>query len=63
MLALLWLYRTALLSYRTSASRVAWDEAFETVSHDRLTRMWQADWSGHALPEIACRTLSAWERG
>jgi len=60
---LVWLYLTALLSYRTSASCVALAEALETVSHDRLTRMLQADWSGHTLLELACRTLFVWERG
>ena len=38
-------------------------EALETVSHDRLTRLLQADWSGHTLLELACRTLFVWERG
>jgi putative transposase len=61
--ALLWLYLSALLYYRTSASCVALAEALETVSHDRLTRMLQADWSGHTLLEVACRTLFVWERG
>jgi putative transposase len=61
--ALRWLYLTALLYYRTSASCVALAEALETVSHDRLTRMLQADWSGHTLLAVACRTLFVWERG
>jgi hypothetical protein len=60
---LLWLYLTALLYSRTSASCVALAEALETVSHDRLTRMLQADWSGQRLLELACRTLFVWERG
>jgi DDE superfamily endonuclease len=60
---LLWLYLTALLYYRTSASCVALAEALQTVSHDRLTRMLQGDWSGHTLLELACRTLFVWERG
>jgi putative transposase len=61
--ALIWLYLTALLYYRTSVSCVALAEALETVSHDRLTRMLQADWSGQTLLELACRTLFVWERG
>jgi DDE superfamily endonuclease len=61
--ALIWLYLTALLYYRTSVSCVAWAEALETVSHDRLTRLLQADWSGHTLLELAVRTLFVWERG
>jgi hypothetical protein len=60
---LVWLYLTALLYYRTSATCVAIAEALETVSHDRLTRMLQADWSGHTLREGACRTLFVWQRG
>ena len=61
--ALIWLYLTALLYYRTSVSCVALAEALETVSHDRLTRLLQADWSGHTLLELAFRTLFVWERG
>jgi putative transposase len=60
---LLWLYLTALLSYRTSVSCVALAEALETGSHDRLTRLLQADWSGQTLLELAIRTLFVWERG
>ena len=60
---LVWLYLTALLYYRTSATCVAIAEALETVAHDRLTRMLQADWSGQTLLEGACRTLFVWERG
>ena len=60
---LVWRYLTALLSYRTSTSCVALAEALETVSHDRLTRLWQADWSGQTLLELAVRTLFVRERG
>jgi putative transposase len=60
---LLWLYLTALLYYRTSGCGVALAEALETVSHDRLTRLLQSDWSGQTLLERACRTLFVWERG
>ena len=60
---LVWLYLTALLYYRTSATCVAIAEALETVAHDRLTRMLQADRSGQTLLEGACRTLFVWERG
>jgi hypothetical protein len=60
---LLWLYLTALLYYRTSSSCVALAEALETVSHDRLTRLLQADWSGHTLLELAVRTLFSRQRG
>jgi DDE superfamily endonuclease len=60
---LVWLYLTALLYYRTSATCVALAEALHTVSHDRLTRMLQADWSGQRLLESAVRTLFVWGRG
>jgi hypothetical protein len=60
---LIWLYLPALLYYRTSASGVALAEALHSVSHDRLTRMLQADWSGHTLLESACRMLFVRERG
>jgi hypothetical protein len=39
---LVWLYLTALLYYRTSATCVAFAEALQTMSHDRLTRLLQA---------------------
>jgi hypothetical protein len=39
---LIWLYLTASLYYRKSASCVALAEALKTVSHDRLTRVLQA---------------------
>jgi hypothetical protein len=46
---LIWLYLTALLYYRTSATCVALAEALKTVSHDRLTRLLRAEWSSTAL--------------
>ena len=52
-----------MLYYCTSSSCVALAEVLETVSHDRLTRLLQGDWSGHTLLEVACRTLFVWERG
>jgi putative transposase len=60
---LLGLDLTTLLYYRTSATCVALAEALHTVSHDRLTRMRQAHWSGQKLLERACRTLCIWDRG
>jgi hypothetical protein len=38
-------------------------EALETVSHDRLTRLLQAQWSGQTLLESVFRTLFVWQRG
>jgi hypothetical protein len=58
-----WLYLTALLSDHTSVSCVALAEALGTVSHDGLTRLLQAEWSGQTLLELAWRTLFACERG
>jgi putative transposase len=60
---LVWHYLTALLYYRTSSSCVALADALKTVSHDRLTRLLQADWSGQILLELAVRTLFVRERG
>jgi hypothetical protein len=60
---LVWHYLTALLYYRTSASCVALAEALQSVSHDRLTRLLQADWSGQRLLDLTCRTLFVWRRG
>jgi hypothetical protein len=60
---LVWHDLTALLYYGTSTSCVALAEALQTVSHDRLTRMLQAGWSGQTLLELAVRTLFVWERG
>jgi hypothetical protein len=61
--ALVWLYLIAVLYDRTSANGVALAEALATVSHDRLTRRLQGDWSGQSLLDLAVRTLLTWERG
>jgi hypothetical protein len=63
MSTLVWRSRTALLSDRTSPTCGAWAAVVQTVSHDRLTSMRPADWSGPTLLERACRTLFVWERG
>jgi hypothetical protein len=60
---LMWLYLTAWRYDRTTAPCVAMGEALQTVSHDRLTRMLQADGAGHIRLERACRMLCVWERG
>jgi hypothetical protein len=60
---LIWLSLTAVLYFRTSGRCVALAEALETVSHDRLTRMLQGDWSGPTLLEGACRSLFTWTGG
>jgi hypothetical protein len=60
---LLWLYLTALLSSHTSATCMTLAEALPTVSHDRLTRLLPAHWSGQTRLELAFRTLFVWELG
>jgi Transposase DDE domain len=60
---LLWLYLTALRYDHPSVSCVALAEALETGSHARLTRLLQADWSGHTRLALALRPLFVWERG
>jgi hypothetical protein len=60
---LIWLSLTAVLYDRTLATCVALSEALKTVSHDRVTRLLHADWSGHTRLELACRTRFGWERG
>ena len=52
-----------MLYYRTSRSGVALADALPTVSHDRLTRLLQAEWSGQRLLELAGRTWFVRERG
>ena len=57
--ALIWLYLTALLYYRTSASCVALAEALETVSHDRLTRMYRPTGPGTHSWTWPCAAFSS----
>jgi hypothetical protein len=60
---LVWLSLTAWLYDRPSSRGVPLAEALEPVSHDRLTSMLQADWSGQRLLESAFRTLFMGDRG
>ena len=53
---LVWLYLTALLYDGLSTSCVALAEALQTVSHDRLTSMLPAEWSGQTRLDLAVRT-------
>lgn len=46
---LVWLYLIALLYYRSSESCVVFAKAGQMVSHDCLTRMLPAGWSGPRL--------------
>lgn len=52
-----WIYLMALLYFTRVSTCTAIAEAFAEVSHDRLTRMLQGNWSGHTLLDLALRTL------
>ena len=53
----LWVYRMALLycTNLTTCSAIA--DAFDSASHDQLTRLLQGTWSGHTLLNRALRLL------
>ena len=53
----LWLYLMALLYFTNMTTCVAIADAFDSVSHDRLTRMLQGPWSGHTRLDLALRLL------
>src|SRR5262252_7209417 len=53
----LWIYLMALLYFTNVTTCSAIADAFDSVSHDRLTRMLQGTWSGHILLDLALRTL------
>ena len=53
----LWIYLMALLYFTNLTSCLAIADAFDSVSHDRLTRMLQGPGSGHTLLALALRTL------
>lgn len=53
----LWIYLTALLYFTNMTTCSAIADAFDSVSHDRVTRMLQGTWSGHILLDLALRTL------
>jgi Transposase DDE domain len=53
----LWIYLMALLYFTNLTSCSAMADAFDSVSHDRLTRMLQGTWSGHILLDLALRAL------
>ena len=53
----LWLYLMAWLYFSNVTTCSAIADAFDSVSHDRLTRMLQGTWSGHRLLDLALRTL------
>ena len=53
----LWIYLMALLYVTNVTTCSAIADAFDSVSHDRLTRMLQGTWSGHTLLNLALRLL------
>jgi putative transposase len=53
----LWIYLMALLYFTNITTCSAMADAFDSVSHDRLTRMLQGTWSGHTLLHLALRAL------
>ena len=52
-----WIYLMALLYFTNMTTCSAIADAFDSVSHDRLTRMLQGTWSGHRLLDLALRAL------
>jgi putative transposase len=55
----LWIYLMAVLYFTNITTCSAIADAFDSVSHDRLTRMLHGSWSGHTLLDLALRTLFA----
>jgi hypothetical protein len=55
----LWIYLMALLYFTNLTTCSAIADAFDSASHDRLTRMLHGSWSGHTLLDLALRTLFA----
>ena len=53
----LWIYLMALLYFTNITTCSAMADAFDSASHDRLTRMLQGTWSGHTLLNLALRML------
>ena len=53
----LWIYLMALLYFSNVTTCAALADAFDSVAHDRLTRMLQGTWSGHTRLALALRRL------
>jgi putative transposase len=53
----LWIYLMALLYFTKLSTCSTIAEAFDSTSHDRLTRMLHGPWSGHTLLNLALRAL------
>ena len=54
----LWIYLMALLYFTNITTCSAIADAFDSASHDQLTRMLQGPWSGHTLLDLALRACS-----
>src|SRR5262245_11466451 len=52
-----WIYLMVLLYFTNMTTCSAIADAFDSVSHDRLTRMLQGTWAGHILLDLALRLL------
>ena len=55
----LWIYLMALLYFTKVSTCSAIADAFDSASHDCLTRMLHRDWSGQTLFDLALRVLFA----
>jgi putative transposase len=55
----LWIYLSALLYFTNISTCSSMADAFDSASHDRLTRMLHGDWSGQTLFDLALRILFA----
>jgi hypothetical protein len=53
----LWIYLSALLYFSNIVTCSAIADAFDSVSHDQLTRLLQGTWSGHTRLNLALRAL------
>ena len=53
----LWIYLMALLYFTNITTCSAMSDAFDSASHDQLTRILQGTWSGHTLLNLALRLL------
>jgi putative transposase len=53
----LWIYRMALLYFTNLTTCSAMSDAFDSASHEQLTRMLQGTWSGQTLFNLALRIL------
>ena len=55
----LWIYLMALLYFTNITTCSAIADAFDSASHDRVTRMLHGSWSGQTLLDLALRMLFA----